>query len=331
MNGQAAVDENVAARRRWRLILFAAIAAALAAYASNGVLPILVAHVVVACIAGKYSACLGYSALGAFLAALFLPVLVPLAIAIFLRPRGGSAKYPQAVVLAQLARCVGLFSGSVKVSGERVILKSFPGLFGGSTFALPDQRLMYAIIPGSFKWRVTSSSQSMSYLALDQLDDEAFAEIIGNLTAAVAQKNAAGVQLVMADYRGRAALIGLSRLGRNPALLEAIARTRPRRLEKLRQWLAADARVLMKGISFTAAGIERGKSVLPWDEVETFQTMTTNGMLTSLEIVLKKTKQGRFTGKERHLSEPLLTAFSPSLKEWYAAECFFWTQLHDLS
>ncbi len=331
MNGQAAVDENAAARKRWRLILFAAIAVALASYAANGMLLILVVHVAVAGIAGKYSACLGYSAPGAFLVALFLPVLVPLAIAVFLSSRGGSAKHPQAVVLAQLTRCAGLFSGTVKVSGENAILKPFPGFFGGSAIPLDEQRLLFAIIPGHFKWRVTSSSQSMTFLALDLLGDESFAEIIGTLTDAVAQKKAAGLQLVMADYRGRAALIDLSRLGRNPALLEAIVRTRPRRLEKLRQWLAGDARVILKGVSFMAAGIERGKSVLPWDEIETFQTMTTNGMLTSLEIVLKKTKQGRFTGKERHLTEPLLHAFSPSRKEWYSAECFFWTQRNDRS
>jgi len=194
---------------------------------------------------------------------------------------------------------------------------------------LADLRLLYAIIPGNFKWRVTSSSQSMSFLALDQLDDKAFAEIIGMLTDAVTRKKAAGLQLVMADYGGRGALIDLSRLGRNPALLEAIARTRPRRLEKLRHWLAGDPRVIMKGIPLTAAGIERKKGVLPWDAIETFQTMTQNGMLTSLTIVLKETKQGRFTGKERHLTEGLLSAFSPSRKEWYSAECFFWTQLKE--
>lgn len=329
MNGQAVADEIVAARKRWRLILFAAIAVALATYATNNMLLVMVVHFAVAGIAGKYSACLGYSALGAFLGALFLPVIVPLGIAIFLSPQGRSDKYPKAVALAQLARSTGLFSATVEVSGENAILKPFPGFFGSSAFALGDQRLMFAIIPGNFKWRVTSSSQSLTFLSLDQLGDEAFAEIIGILTDAVKRKKAAGLQLVMADYWGRAALIDLSRLGRNPALLEAIARTRPRRLEKLRQWLADEARVIMKGISLTAAGIERRKSVLPWDEIETFQTMTQNGMMTSLSIVLKKTKPGLFTGKERHLTEMLLSAFSPRRKEWYSAECFFWTQLKD--
>jgi len=329
MNGHAAAEEIVAARKRWRLILFAAIAVALATYAANNVLLILVVHFAVAGIAGQYAACLGYSALGAFLAALFLPVLVPLGIAIFLSPQGRSGQYPKAVVLAQLTRSAGLFSGTVDVSGENAILKPFPGFFGGTAFALADQRLMFAIIPGHFKWRVTSSSQSMTFLSLDQLGDEAFAEIIGMLTEAVMRKKAAGLQLVMADYAGRAALIDLSRLGRNPALLEAIARTRPGRLEKLRQWLADEARVIMKGISLTAAGIERRKSVLPWDEIETFQTMTQNGMMTSLNVVLKKTKPGLFTGKERNLTENLLPAFSPSRKEWYSAECFFWTQMKE--
>jgi hypothetical protein len=312
------------ARKRWRLILLAALAANIGAFALNSTALGILAYAAAAVAAGSFAVASGRARSTALVGSLLLPVIGPL-IVVALPDRKGSN--PGVVVLSRLMRQVGLFSGSAGVEGDQLVLKSSFG-FSRRTFDLAGLRLLYAIIPGRFKWRVTSSSQAMQYVSLDLFDDEKFTALNDMLIEAVRSKATGGIQLVVGDYQGEAALIDLSRLHRDPGLLEAIARTRRQRLEKLRRWLAASPKVLMQKYTLTAAGIEQGKWLKEWEKIETFQTLTTNGMFTTLTIVLKEAKAGRFTGKMRNLTETLFS-FAPSRKEWYSAELFFWVRFAD--
>jgi hypothetical protein len=314
-----ASSEPNEARKRWRLILIAALAANIAAFAINHTLLSIVTYIAVAIAAGNCAVQSGRARSTALVGSLLLPLVGPLVVVLLPDAKGRNAG---AIVLKQLTRVIGLFSGSGRVQGDQLVLKPFPGFFR-RTYDLADLRLLSVIIPGHFKWRVTSSSQEMQFVSLDMLDEEKFATLNGMLTDLVRKKAAGGVQLVLADYKGNAALLDLGRLRRDPALLEAVARTRPQRLEKLRRWLAANPKVLVQKYTLTAAGIEQGKWLKEWEKIETFQTQTTNGLFTTLSIVLKETKAGRFTGKRRNLTEALFS-FAPSRKEWYSAELFFW-------
>jgi|GEM_PF-2663748 len=318
MNGQNSQET----RRPWKLILGAAIVGTFFLFATNKSLLIMAGWFVTAWIAGIAAADQGRSRLTAVLLSIFLPIIGPL-IVLFQSDR--SRKHPGAVVLSRLTRTLSLFS-NVQVRDEQLLLTPFPGFFGGKTFPLADLRLLYVIVPGNFKWRLTSSSQTMQYIPIDLLEEAKFTEFNNTLIETVRTKSAAGIQLVVGDYRGNGAIINLSRLGRDTSVLEAIARTRSRRLETMRNWMKGNPRVILQTLALTTAGIERGKYHRPWNEIDTFQTFTQNGIITSLTAVLSETKRNRLTGKERHLTEQLIYALPPSRKEWYSAELFFWMQ-----
>lgn len=317
-------NEPNEARRRWRLILIAALSASIAAIFIQNTVLFLVTYIAVAVAAGGFAVASGRARSTALVGSLLLPFIAPLVVVLLPDAKGRNR---EAVALTRLTRSTGLFSSSVGVQDGQLVLKPFPGFFR-RTFDLAGLRLLTVIIPGHFKWRVTSSSQEMQFVSLDLLDEEKFATLNGMLIEMVRQKAAGGVQLVLADFQGNAVLLDLGRLRRDPALLEALARTRPQRLEQQRRWLAASPKVRMGKYTLTPAGIEQGKWLKEWEKIETFQTQTTNGLLTTLTIVLKETKAGRFTGKVRNLTEMLFT-FSPSRKEWYSAELFFWLSCAD--
>ncbi len=329
MNAQTVPGENALAgsvpneaRGRWRLILIAALAASIAAIFIQNTLLFFVTYIVVAVAAGGFAVASGRARSTALVGSLLLPWVAPLVVVLLPDAKG---RNNGAVVLTQLTRAIGLFSSSVGVQGDQLVLRPFPG-FSRRVLDLAGLRLLTVIIPGHFKWRVTSSSQEMQFVSLDQLDEEKFATLNGMLIDMVRRKAAGGVQLVLADYRGNGALLDLGRLRRDPGLLAAIARTRPQRLDQQRRWLAASPKVRMQKYTLTPDGIEQGKWLKEWENIETFQTQTTNGLLTTLSVVLKEMKAGRFTGKMRNRSETLFT-FAPSRKEWYSAELFFWLSL----
>lgn len=267
----------------------------------------------------------GLWGLGSFL----LPYVVPLVLAALPKPAAAAGE--------QVSEPDGARDGApfadVTVTGPVIQLKE--GFGSSSTWSLDKARLFCLVLPGTVKWRVIASSEELSFHFPDLMDaDEAekFYGLVDQLTANVKVSALSGMYVCLAGYKGYRAVFDLGKLKKAcRPLLAGLYHYREARGEKLRQWLAGDPEVELRGSLGAAARLDKQgfhlkkRSVL-WPDAGQITTETTNGIVTHLFVLPKGVSGGMFNLSRGKYS---LARIPTRQKLAYAAECFFWkTQVH---
>lgn len=213
---------------------------------------------------------------------------------------------------------------------ESNVLTVPEGLLKRTSLALDSLRLVYLIATTSGRWYVVASSQGLSYIDLDGVDQGTLSGLADEISNTIHGKaNPSGLWLALADYGNASALISLvalkqARLDPMPALAE----TRKARQQRRDAWLAGNPLVELKNNLGASArlnrtGFHRGKRFIAWHDVGSVQTETTNGILTDLMLLPHGSTGGMFNFRRLRYSLRLIPS---KKKELYAAECFFWLQ-----
>ncbi len=216
----------------------------------------------------------------------------------------------------------------IRLDGD--VLTVPEGLIKRSSLSLGSLRLAYLIAATTGRWYVVASSQGLSYIDLDNLDDESYSALADEISSTIdGHGSPSGLWLALADYDGTSALIPLANLKRakiDP--MPALTATRDARRERRNAWLAGSPSVELKGNLGACArldpdGFRRGKRFIAWPNVGSVQTESTNGVRTDLLLLPHGSSGGMFNFKRFRYSLPFVPG---KKKELFAAECFFWLQ-----
>jgi len=279
----------------------------------------------------------GLWAVGTFL----LPYVVPLVLAFLPEASSGveiyseiqsevhenSAGIPQNDLNFKHSAKENLF---ISIPNPNPVMNLKQGLFKSSQWALDQLRLFCIVVPGSFKWRVITSSQELGFHFPDLLSSEDAATIYGILDELCSSGNPndlSGIKLCLADYDNEGAVFDLHKLKKHSTtLLAALYHFRTKRSKRLKSWLAANPQVTLRGGFGSRAilnqnGFHLKKRSLTWPEVKKINTETTNGIVTHMFVLPEWRSGGMFDIKKGRYA---LARIPTKKKELYVAESFFW-------
>ena len=212
----------------------------------------------------------------------------------------------------------------------------------GKTTSLPIDalRLVYIFFPGTFKWRVITSTQSIDGYNLDdtahlagdtvsQLFDE-FNQVLDGERNFVLND----IKLCLADYNNHSAIISLKDVKKSKAdILGKLLYYRDTRIEKLNKWLATYPKVTLQGgfaggsAVIDREGFVKGKDkFIAWKDVETIQVVEKNFGTADFLIIPKGVGKSMFSFKKYRYS---VGNISMKKKELYIAECNFWRTMEE--
>jgi hypothetical protein len=294
----------------------------------------------------RYAGSIGRSAFGWAAAAFLLPYIAPIVLAFRPELPGGSTtvSVPGAAgavpfsspVAASPAEAVppapmkDLFTKS-RPSSPEILLKE--GLFGDSRWRLDRLRLFCVVVPGTFKWRVVTSSRELGMFFPDLLPDETADSLYGFLEEALESGNRdafQGVKVCLAGFDGETGVFDLQKMKTTRGgLLGGLYHFRGERRARLKEFLDGAPVVTLKGWLGRKAILDRdgfhvGKKQLPWADVKGIQVETMNGMVTHMYVLPEGRSGGIFDLKRGKYS---LTGIPTKKKELYVAECNFWRTL----
>lgn len=214
------------------------------------------------------------------------------------------------------------------------------GMGKSTLLPLDALRLVYIFFPGTFKWRVITSTQSIDGYNLDDfvhLSEETASRLFDEFRQALANERdfvLSGIKLCLADYNNHSAIITLKDVKKSKSnILEKLLYYRETRIEKLNKWLATYPAVTLQG-GFAGGiavidknGFSKGKDkFIAWKEVGTIQVAEKNFGTSDFLIIPNGVSAGMFSFKKYRYT---LGNISTKKKELYIAECNFWRTMED--
>ncbi len=293
-------------------------------------------------IAYRYAWKAGYQAGLYAIGTLFLPYIVPLILAFL--PVTSSRAEADSNQLSEdsqspdsIAKKESSFDSSINkklftsISEYNSVIKLKEGLFQSSQWTLDKLRLFCIIVPGSFKWRVVTSSQELMYEFPDLMspeDEFATYLFIDKLCSNKNPNYLSGIKLCMADYNNHSIVIDLGKLKKKSVpLIANLHHYRAKRRSKMEQWIASKPQVSLQGVGSKATldhnGFHLKKRSLSWQEVNKISIEKTT-MVSHLYVLPEGCSDGMFNLKKMKYA---LARIPNKKKELYAAECFFWKNL----
>jgi hypothetical protein len=214
------------------------------------------------------------------------------------------------------------------------------GMGKSTSLPLDALRLVYIFFPGSFKWRVITSTQSIDGYNLDDfihLSRETASRLFEEFTQVITNERdfvLSGMKLCLADYNNHSTIISLKDIKKSKSnILEKLLHYRDARIEKLNKWLATYPAVTLQGgfAGGTAVidknGFSKGRDkFVAWKDVGTIQVAEKNFGIGDLLIIPKGVGTGMFSLKKYRYT---LGNIKMKQKELYIAECNFWRTLED--
>lgn len=207
------------------------------------------------------------------------------------------------------------------------------GIFNQVGLEMDSLRFICLVIPGTYKWRVISSSQQIEFIHLDLLDEKIALALSDELTEFIHREKAhhlAEMKLCLTDYGNYSAVITFKDLKKgNFDFFQRLHSFRKERIHKLKEWLRTDPRVELRGAfgataSLDRQGFKRGKKkFISWGEVGSVHTETVN-LSTHLLVLPIGVSGGMFSLKKYKYS---LQNIPAKKKEFYIAECNFWRSI----
>jgi uncharacterized membrane protein len=209
------------------------------------------------------------------------------------------------------------------------VFKLKKGVFGSSEWALDQLRLFCVIVPGSFKWRVITSSKELSFIFLDILPSEqeyGFYGVLEEICSTGNPNDVSGLKICLADYNDKGVVFDLSKLRNNSkAFIASLYHLRDERKKRLEQWIRGNPQVTLRGGLGSRAILNRDgfhlkKRSISWKDVDKINTETSIGA--SHMFVLPTERSGGFFDIKK--AKYALARIPSKKTELYAAEAFFW-------
>lgn len=216
------------------------------------------------------------------------------------------------------------------ISEPNSVFKLKEGLFKSSQWHLDELRLLSIVIPGSTKWWVVGSSQEQAFLFPDLLPPEDATLVYGHLDELCSNGNPnhfSGIKLCMAGYDDEGTVLDLQKLKKNrTALLAGLYHFRNKRVERLKQWLAGNPQILLRGGLGSRATLDKNgfhlkKRSLAWTEVNKISTETANGLVAHMFVLPEGRSGGLFDIKKGKYA---LARIPVKRVDLYSAEAHFW-------
>lgn len=281
----------------------------------------------------------GLWALGAFL----LPYIIPLILSFLPADSSGAEILPNPVPDDQDAPLTSIQQNE-KVNGisEKGFFSSIQEpnrlfshkerLSKSSQWPLDQLRLFCLIVPGSFKWRIVTSSQEQWFFFPDLLPSEEAETIYGlmdELSTSGNPNDFGDIKICLANYDSKGTVLNLRKLKKNStALLAGLYRYHAERSKKLKRWLSDDPQVTLTGGLGSRALLNRDgyhlkKIKLTWPEVKSINTESLSSLFTTTHMyVLPEGRSGGFFDLKK--GKYALKLIPTKEKDLYAAECHFW-------
>ena len=197
---------------------------------------------------------------------------------------------------------------------------------------IENLRLLAVVTLSNVKWWVTGSSHSLNTYYLDLLPENAADYLYEVFEKAImgTQRDCEGFIFCLSEYGKQGMQLKLTEI-RNyyPTMLAAIYRCRHQRKERLRQWLAENPEVMIKGSfgvthSLSKTGYRSGHKLTPWSEIG-FIKIESSDFAAEMHILPKGSKGGMFSSfKAKHT-----LGIKKSKSDLYIAECNFWRELSE--
>jgi hypothetical protein len=206
------------------------------------------------------------------------------------------------------------------------------GLFKSSQWPLDQLRLLCIIVPGTFKWRIVTSSQEQWFFFPDlmpQEEAEIIYSLLDELCSSGNSNDLAEIQICLACYEDRGTVIDLRKLNKISAvLLAGLYHFRDQRRERLNRWLSDNPQVTLNGGLGSRALLNRDgfhlkKRKLSWPEIKGIMTESFSSLFTTTHLyVLPEGRSGGFFDLKK--GKYALKLIPTKEKNLFAAECHFW-------
>jgi len=228
-----------------------------------------------------------------------------------------------------------LFSDTVKklfnsVPEPSAIYKIKIGGGKNTQWELNRLRMVCIILPGTFKWRVVTSSQSMDYFCPDLMTDNdahALYKILDETSSGANYKAFYGIKICLIDYKNNRTVLDLYKLKNfSRTLLAGLYHFQGTRISNLKQWFSNNPQITLTGgfggkVVLNKEGYHLKNITIPWKEVGRIDTETINGFITHLYVLPRDYSGGIFDFKKGKYT---LKAIPGKEKELYSSECFLW-------
>jgi hypothetical protein len=208
-----------------------------------------------------------------------------------------------------------------KLEIENNILRVRTGLLSSQRFAHDSIRLLFLIVPDSFKWFVIRSVKTRSFVNLDPVSDDEFSKTsatASDLLETVDAKALSTASVIVADYEGHFA----------QSSLKDVKECSKDVVERLKTWLDGDPEVPLKGRLWYRAFVDKegyaigDELLVRWDEAETVQVETV-GFGCCFYVLPKGVRGGMFGLSKGKYG----ISIAPSQGDLFTAECTFWRLL----
>jgi hypothetical protein len=201
-----------------------------------------------------------------------------------------------------------------------------------SQWSLDRLRLFCIMVPGTFKWKIVTSTQDQWYFFPDLLagnDAHMIYDLMEDVLLSGNINDLTGIKICMAPYDGPGLVLDLKKLKNSSIdLLAALYHYRTVRSETLSEWLSNDPQVLLWSRLGSKAvlnkdGFHLNNRSLSWQNVKSIKTESLTSLFTTTHLyVLPEGRSGRFFDLKK--GKYALKLIPTKQKELYAAECQFW-------
>jgi len=216
------------------------------------------------------------------------------------------------------------------LSSNKLIHKE--GIGKKTSILLDELRLVYVFFPGVLKsWFAVSSSSEMQWLNLETLSTEEVEKFSYDFDTLIKEEKGfalSSIKLVLVDYQNSYSIFTLKDFKKaGISIFSSLMSFRIERLQRLHQWLQTDPQVQLVGAMnqkalLNSKEFSRGKKRLDWNDLGTLQVNTAN-LNTILTLIPKGVSTGMFSFSKHKYS----IGISEKKKEYYIAECDFWSRL----
>lgn len=227
-----------------------------------------------------------------------------------------------------------------KINLKENMLAVKEGMGKSTSLPLDALRLVYIFFPGTFKWRVITSTQSIDGYNLDDtahLSGDTVSQLFDEFNQVLERERnfvLNDIKLCLADYNNHSAVISLKDVKKSKCdVLGKLLYYRDTRIEKLNKWLGTYPKVTLQGgfaggsAVIDKEGFVKGKDkFIAWKDVETIQVVEKNFGTADFLIIPKGVGTSMFSFKKYRYS---VGNISMKKKELYIAECNFWRTMED--
>ena len=217
--------------------------------------------------------------------------------------------------------------GSLKLSGNILSVRGGGGR--SRQFTVDELRLAFMVTTAKVRFFAITGGDDLLVLDLDDENQSEGIDLLHKMFLESKPGPLSGFDICLADYEGNMAVLALKSFKKEGIdIIDLLGKTRERRVEKRKSWLACDPTVTLKGRFGTAKLNRQGyflssNKSLRWDEVGQIQINKQESLITTTHLlVIPQGVGGGFFSMKKF--KYALKGIPNKLANLYLSECSFW-------